>query len=414
MGDRTLKRFDLHLQILTGIVLGGAVGFFLTEWAGYVSWIGELFLRALRMLIVPLVLTSIASGVISIARTGELGRLGLKTLAYYATTSVLAAGLGLTLVNLVAPGRGASLGFTATVEGLDKARASFGSTLTESIPPNIFAALAENEMLPVLFVAFIFGYTVTRLEHEHREFLTGFVSAGFALMMKLTLFVIRLAPVGVFAIIAGVVARQAGDLEALTGVIGRLGLFAFTVFLGLALHAAGTLALLLRASRIPPLRHARTMMTPLLTAFSTASSSATLPLTLEKVEKDAGVSNKVTSFVLPLGATINMDGTALYECVAAIFIAQAYGVELSLVQQIIIVATALLVSVGAAGIPMAGLVMMSVVLTAVGLPLEGIGLVLAVEWILGMTRTVVNVWSDSCGAVIIARSEGEQLAYDEL
>lgn len=306
MGDRTLKRFDLHLQILTGIVLGGAVGFFLTEWAGYVSWIGELFLRALRMLIVPLVLTSIASGVISIARTGELGRLGLKTLAYYATTSVLAAGLGLTLVNLVAPGRGASLGFTATVEGLDKARASFGSTLTESIPPNIFAALAENEMLPVLFVAFIFGYTVTRLEHEHREFLTGFVSAGFALMMKLTLFVIRLAPVGVFAIIAGVVARQAGDLEALTGVIGRLGLFAFTVFLGLALHAAGTLALLLRASRIPPLRHARTMMTPLLTAFSTASSSATLPLTLEKVEKDAGVSNKVTSFVLPLGATINI------------------------------------------------------------------------------------------------------------
>ena len=180
-------------------------------------------------------------------------------------------------------------------------------------------------------------------------------------------------------------------------------------FIALAIHAFITLPLILRfVAKVKPFKHMKNMITPLLTAFSTASSSATLPLTMEAVEHKSGVSNPVTSFTLPLGATVNMDGTALYECVAAIFIAQVYGIELSLMQQLLIVVTALLASIGAAGIPMAGLVMITVVLTAVGLPLEGIGLILAVDRVLDMTRTAVNVWSDSCGAVTIARSEKEE------
>jgi Na+/H+-dicarboxylate symporter len=182
----------------------------------------------------------------------------------------------------------------------------------------------------------------------------------------------------------------------------------FTVISGLAIHALVTLpALLFFVAGINPIAHAQALSAALMTAFSTSSSSATLPLTMDAVENNSGVSNKVTSFVLPLGATINMDGTALYECVAAMFIAQVYGIELSFGQQAIVVLTALLASIGAAGIPMAGLVMMTIILRAVGLPLEGVGLILAVDRILDMMRTTVNVWSDSCGSVIIARTEGE-------
>ncbi|MBE0642300.1 MAG: dicarboxylate/amino acid:cation symporter, partial [Bacteroidales bacterium] len=196
----------------------------------------------------------------------------------------------------------------------------------------------------------------------------------------------------------------------LLSLVQSMGKYMGVVLLGLAVHASFSLPILLRlVGKADPRKHLKAMSTPLLTAFSTASSGATLPLTMEAVEHRSGVSNKISSFTLPLGATVNMDGTALYECVVAIFIAQAYGIDLSLGQQAIVVITALLASIGAAGIPMAGLVMISVVLTAVGLPLEGIGLILAVDQLLDMFRTTVNVWSDSCGAVIVARSEGEEL-----
>jgi Na+/H+-dicarboxylate symporter len=212
------------------------------------------------------------------------------------------------------------------------------------------------------------------------------------------------------AIIAVVVADNMAEEGALAGVFLRLGKYMLTVIIALSIHAFITLPLAIRfIGKINPIKHFKAVVTPLITAFSTSSSSATLPLTLHAMENRAGASNKISSFVLPLGATINMDGTALYECVAAIFIAQAYGIDLSFLQQIIIVLTALLASIGAAGIPMAGLVMISVVLTAVGLPLEGVGLIIAVDRILDMFRTSINVWSDTTGASIIAASEGEIL-----
>ena len=222
-------------------------------------------------------------------------------------------------------------------------------------------------------------------------------------MMKLTGLIIRFTPIGVFALIAKTIAQTGFD------VILPLATYMITVMSGLAIHAFITLPVLsFLVGGINPLAHARAMAPALLTAFSTSSSSATLPLTMNCIKDNAGVSNQTASFVLPLGATINMDGTALYECVAAMFIAQVYGIDLSFGQQMIVVITALLASIGAAGIPMAGLVMITVVLGAVGLPLEGIGLILAVDRILDMMRTCVNVWSDSCGTAIIAKSEGEK------
>ncbi len=405
-----MTKIKLHWQILIGLFLGVLCGLFLGGNVKYVTWMGDIFLRALKMVIVPLVFTSIVSGVSNIGSGENLGRLGFKTFLYYLTTSLFAILTGLFLVNLFQPGVGADLGFSKQVEGLSVAKESFGKTLIDIIPSNIFQAFTESQMLQIIFFAIIFGFFITKVENKYQSQLTDFFNSTFEVMMKVTLFVIKFTPLGVFGIVTGVVAEQAGDTTALLDIVGRLGLYMISVLLGLFIHAFITLPLILKIfGRVNPLKHFQSMSTPLLTAFTTSSSNATLPLTMEAVENNSGVSNKITSFMLPLGATVNMDGTALYECVAAMFIAQAYGIQLGFVQQIIVVVTALLASIGAAGIPMAGLVMITIVLSAVGLPLEGVGLILAVDRILDMCRTTVNVWSDSCGAVVVAKSEGEEL-----
>ncbi|MBU2446342.1 MAG: dicarboxylate/amino acid:cation symporter [Bacteroidetes bacterium] len=405
-----MKKFELHWQILVALVLSILYGIFLTDYISYVSWMGDIFLRLLKMVIVPLIFTSIVSGVTGVGSAENLGRLGFKTFFYYITTSTFAILTGLILVNLIQPGVGADLGFKKSVEGIDAASRSFMDILIELIPTNIFNSMANGEMLQIIFFALLFGFFITRLNNSYKENLSNFFNAAFEVMMKITSLVIKITPFGIFGIVAGVVAEQAGDINSLIDIVMRLGLYMLAVFLGLFIHATISLPLILKfIARVNPLAHFKAMTTPLLTAFSTSSSSATLPLTMDAVENNDGVSNKITSFVLPLGATVNMDGTALYECVAAMFIAQAYGVELGFLQQAIVVVTALLASIGAAGIPMAGLVMITIILTAVGLPLEGVGLILAVDRILDMCRTTVNVWSDSCGAVTIAKTEGETL-----
>ena len=410
-----MKKIELHWQILIAIILAIVFGLFFADYVLYVSWMGELFMKSLKMIVAPLILTSIASGVANIGSGGNLGKLGFKTISYYLLTSMLAITTGLFMVNLIQPGTGADLGLVQEVEGLSVATESFGDTLINIIPENIFEAFANNQMLSIIFFALLVGFFITSLKEKNKTFLLNTVNSGFELMMKITTFIIMFTPYGVFGIIAVTVAEQSEDTAALIGISKRLGLYMITVLLALIIHALIVLPLILKfLAKVKPQLHLKSMSIPLLTAFSTSSSSATLPLTMEAIENKAGVSNKITSFVLPLGATINMDGTALYECIAAMFIAQAYGIELSFIEQIFVVATSLLASIGAAGIPMAGLVMISVVLTAVGLPLEGIGLILAVDRILDMFRTAVNVWSDSCGSVLIAKSEGETLNYSKV
>lgn len=401
-----MKRFPLHWQILVALVLGIVFGLLFPLWVPYISWMGDIFLRALKMVIVPLIMSSIISGVANIGSAENLGRLGLKTIFYYVMTSTLAICTGLLLVNLIQPGVGADLGFSKEVEGLDITTDTFGQTLIKIIPENIIQAMVQGKMLSIIFFSVLFGFFIIKTGKKSRNLLTDVFNSVFEVMMKITMFVIRFTPFGVFGIVALQVS-EAGDIMELAR---SMGIYMLCVILALFIHAGITLPLLVRfIGRVNPLKHFRAVTTPLLTAFSTSSSSATLPLTMEAVEHNDGVSNKITSFTLPLGATINMDGTALYECVAAMFIAQAYGIEMGVIQQVIIVITALLASIGAAGIPMAGLVMITVILTAVGLPLEGVGLILAVDRILDMFRTATNVWSDTCGAVIIARSEKEQL-----
>jgi len=402
-----MLKIKLHWQIIIALLVAVIYGIFFSDYVNYVIWMGDLFLRALRMIIVPLILTSIVSGVANIGDAQNLGRLGLKTFAYYISTSFFAILTGLILVNIIQPGVGADLGLKSEVPELTATSGDLGDIIMRMVPTNIFDSLASSDMLSIIFFSILFGYFITRIGEKYKQMLTNIFNGGFEVMMKITHFIIKFTPLGILGIVAGVVAEQTDNLVSL---INSLGLYMSAVLLGLIFHAFITLPLIIKlVAKVNPLLHAKAMSAPLLTAFSTSSSSATLPLTLDAVENNSGVSNKITSFVLPLGATVNMDGTALYECVAAIFIAQAYGIELGFLMQMVVVITALLASIGAAGIPMAGLVMISVILSAVGLPLEGVGLILAVDRLLDMCRTTVNVWSDSCGAVTIAKTEGESL-----
>lgn len=404
-----MKKLELHWQILIALILAVLFGIYLKNYVGYIAWMGEVFLRALKMIIIPLIFSSIVSGITNIGSAESIGRLGLKTIIYYISTSIFAILTGLVLVNILKPGVGADLNLSQTVD-LDVNSDTLGQTLIKIIPDNIFLAMSSNgQMLSVIFFAMLFGFFITRIRSDYQGILTGFFNGVVEVMMKLTMFIIKFTPFGIFGLVAEKVSQQT-DLVAL---MQSMGLYMCVVLFGLIIHSAVTLPLLVKVlGRTSPLQHFNAMRTPLITAFSTSSSSATLPLTIYAVENNSGVSKRISSFVLPLGATINMDGTALYECVAAMFIAQAYGIELSVVSQIIVVITALLASIGAAGIPMAGLVMITIVLTAVGLPLEGVGLILAVDRILDMFRTIVNVWSDTCGAVIIAKTEKEKLKID--
>jgi Na+/H+-dicarboxylate symporter len=402
-----LSKVKLHWQILIALVLAVACGYFAPDFVPYVSWMGVIFLRGLNMVVVPLILSSIISGVASIGSGSNLGRLGMKTMSFYVITSLIAILIGLFFVNLFQPGVGANLGNAETLNNLPTASTSVSDILIRTIPDNIFNAMAQGQILPVIFFAILFGFFITQIQTEKQEILVRLFDSVFEVMMKITMFIIRFTPLGVFAIVSKEVAKNAGSLG---NIAGSLGIYMLTVFVALIVHAGIILPLAVKViGKADPYKHFRNMATPLLTAFSTSSSNAALPLSMEATEHKNGVSAKITSFTLPLGATVNMNGTALYECVAVIFIAQAYGIHLSMGQQAIVVLTALLAAIGSAGIPMAGLVMMTIVLTAVNLPLEGVGLILAVDRILDMSRTTVNVWGDTCAAVIVAKSEGEKL-----
>lgn len=405
-----LRKIPLTAWIFIGILLGLLAGIFFGESIlPFATVIGDLFLRLLKMIIVPLIFTSITSGVLGIGDSKNLGRLGIKTLLYYLTSSLLAILTGLLLVNLLQPGINADITLSANPDAESLAVGSLRDLLYRIIPTNPFSAMVDSEILPVIFFCIILGIFISRLNISHKTLLTDFFQAGFEVMMNITHFIILFAPLGVFGLVAKITATT--GLE----IFKSLGFYFITVLVGLFWHYFINLPLLIiLLAKENPLTHLNNMSVALLTAFTTSSSSATLPLTMECAEKKAGISNKISSFVLPLGATVNMDGTALYECVAAMFIAQVYGIELSITAQFTVIVTALLASIGAAGIPMAGLVMMSIVLKAVGLPLEGIGMILAVDRILDMVRTSTNVWSDSCGALIIAKSEKELTIPDKI
>lgn len=382
------------LGILAGYLLGEGILFMALP-------LKDIFLRLLRMAIMPLIVTSIISAVVKV---GRLGRISLITFSYYVVSSLMAVFTGQILVNLFKPGETINLSVSQVPGELPVVSQGVGELFLNMIPENPFASLAQGDVLPIIFFSILFAMFVLKIEEKKRMLLSDFFDAGFDVMLKMTMFVVRSAPLGVFGIAAGIVATTG------FAAFGALSHYFLVVLLGLLIHAVINLPILLfLVARINPWLHYKGMGRALLFGFSTCSTMVTLPLTMKAVTGHSKVSQKIAGFTLPIGATVNMDGTALYECVAVIFIAQIYGVELSFGAQMIVAVTALLASIGAASVPMSGMVMMSIVLKAVGLPLEGVGLILAVDRILDMFRTTVNILSDSCGAVLVARMTGEQL-----
>ncbi len=426
-------KLKLHWQILIAIGAAFIVGYILRvmnengvaaadDTIAFMSFLGKMFMNGLKMIIVPLILASIICGMASMGTGEGIGRLGFKTISYYLLSSFLAIMVGLIFVNSIAPGQtpdGEAAGYLLNLspaedveKELQKVEGKGGGDIAKiflrMVPPNIVAAAAQGQMLGLICFGLLFGFFMLRIESEYRDVMVKFWQGVFDTMMGMTMFIMKFAPLGVFGLITVTVAEA--------GFAGGANILKFflTVLGALAFHAFVTMPLLLYfVARVNPINQYKAMAPALLTAFSTASSSGTLPITMRCMETSAGVSNRTTSFVLPMGATINMDGTALYECVAAMFIAQAYGLELGLVTQFTIVLFALLTSVGVAGIPSASLVAIVVILGAIGLPAEGIGLLLITDRILDMLRTAVNVFSDSCCTTIVASSEGEKELFKE-
>lgn len=408
---------QLHWQIAIVLLFAVAAGALLGDSAAFirvVDFLGQLFLNGLRMLIVPLIITSMMQAMLNLPAATSVGRLGGRLVGWIALSTLLAVLLGLLLVNTFQPGvvdgepAGAALGLDAKTDTVmervqDAGAGDMAGIFLRMLPPNIVEAAAEAQMLGVIVFSLLFGYFASRLDASLRDTQTRFWQGAYETMLRITGLIMRFAPLGVFALVSETVAKTGWQA------FGPLLLFFLCVASALLLHLLVVLPVLLKLlAGVSGWQHLRGMMPALLTAFSTSSSAATLPVSIDCVQRRAGVSPSTAGFVLPLGATINMNGTALYECAAALFIAQAYGLDLSLSMQFLVVVLALLTSVGVAGVPSASLVAIAVILGAVGLPLEGVGLILAVDRILDMMRTAVNVYGDTCGAVIIARGEGEQ------
>ena len=390
---------SLTTKIAIGMLLGIISGWQFPEFSILISPIGEMFMRLLKMLIVPLVLFSMTTGAISALKSGksQAKKLALKTFGYYLLTTFFAVILGLFLVISMQPGQGLNLeGVNLVAPDVVKNGATVKELLYSFIPTNPMESLAQGKILPIIIFSLLLGFSIG-LTGKKGEPAASFFESMFEAVLKMTMWVIYLTPYGIFALIGNTIATR--GLESLNFVMSYM----IVVFLGLLIHSTITLPVIFLKTKRKIKDYLKTMGPALLNALSTGSSSATLPLTMNCVKK-AKVSKNTRKFVLPLGATINMDGTALYEAVAVVFIAQAYNMNLELSQIIIIALTATLASIGAAGIPQAGLVTMSLVLTAVGLPLEGVGLIIGVDWFLDRFRTAVNVWGDSIGAAVVDSS----------
>ena len=413
----------IYTKIFIGLVAGAVVGLILTftglgDWGGYLQPFGDAFINLIKMVVIPLVMASLTLGVASLGDVRALGRIGLKTMAFYAVAISLAVTFGLFVANIFQPGAGldeekrdqivaevsADESYAkniADAQAESKRERNVGDILLNLIPTNPIKAMADGNMLPIIVFSIMFGLALTLIAEEPRNKVLGILEGINEAMIVLVNIIMALAPYGVFAIIAAVTAQLGFDflLSLLRYALVTIGAMAvyLTVFYGAGVRLLGGLN---------PIRFFKEMRPVMLLAFSTCSSNATLPENMNVTRERLGVPKEVVSFSLPLGATINMDGTAIYQGVSAMFIAQVFGMPLSLEQQLMVVLTASLASIGAAGVPGIGMVTLAMVLSSVNLPPMGIALVLGVERVLDMCRTTLNVVGDATGAVIVGNSEG--------
>ncbi len=396
---KALLKRPLWQQILIGMVIGVVIGLVFKEQAAHLKPLGDLFIRLIKMLVVPLVLFTLISGVASLGDPATLGRIGAKAFALYIITAAIAITIGIAVAELFAPGVGLSLDLGNVADVKAPEARGFAESILEMIPTNPFAAMVEANMLQIIVFAMLFGVAASLSKEKSKPFVE-FCDSASEICFTLTLQIMKIAPLGVMGIIAWVVGTQ--DPEVLLSLSKLVLVFFCGVLLHVVFVFGGSIYLLLRLS---PAKFFSNTKEALIMAFSTSSSSATLPVTMKVVQNKLGVSETTSSFALPLGATVNMNGSALFQGVCAVFIAQAIGVQLTFDQYATITFTSILAAIGTAGIPGAGLLMLTLVLTSVGLPAEGIALILGVERIMDMVRTTVNVAGDAFVALVIDMSE---------
>jgi DAACS family dicarboxylate/amino acid:cation (Na+ or H+) symporter len=403
------------VAMIAGVVLGVAINLTVADVAFVDNWlvgglfhvIGAIFVAILKMLVVPLVLVSLVCGVTALGDVRALGRIGIKTLGLYLATTAIAIVIALTLASLVSPGEGYQFGDeVANYKGGQPPPLT--DVLINMIPQNPVKALAEGQMLQIIVFAILFGFSIT-LAGEKGRHVENFFNDLNEVVMKMVFLVIRMAPIGVFALVAKTFAEQGIDI------ILPLGGYFLPVAFALVLHLAFTYTTMLPLAGLSPLMFLKKIRPAMMFAFSTSSSAATIPVTLNTVEVRLGVKNSVASFTIPLGATINMDGTAIMQGVATVFIANVYGVNLSPADFLTVILTATLASIGTAAVPSAGLIMLAMVLGQVGLPVEGIALIIGIDRLLDMLRTAVNVTGDAAVTTFVAKSEGafERATFDD-
>ena len=403
-GKCVKKKMNLTTKIFLGLIAGIIVGLFMGGNAGiidqFIAPIGKLFLNLIRMVIVPLVFSSLIVGAASVGDIKSLGRIGGKTLGYYLITTAFAVSIGLLLSTVLTPGAGLSIPTEAAAATTEAPKLI--ETLLNLIPSNPLKALVDGTMLQIIIFALFLGVGFTAIPGDKGKVFIGFFDGLAEIMYKITEFIMELAPYGVFGLIAPVVAKNG------PAVLLPLIKVVIAVYLGCIIHSILVYSTAISVlGKYNPLKFFKAVVPAAITAFSTSSSAGTLPVSIKVAKENLGISDKIASFVLPLGATINMDGTALYQGVCALFVAQVYGIELTLAQMASIVITATLASIGTAGVPGAGLIMLSLVLTSAGLPLEGVALIAGIDRVLDMARTTVNVVGDISAALIVAASEDE-------
>ena len=435
-GTLAMFKMQLHWQIIIGLLLGLVFGIISTfaGWGQFTTdWIapfGTIFIRLLKFIAVPLVLTSLITGVASLSDLKKLSRIGGKTISIYVVTTVIAVTIGLVTVNLLQPGNKVPYEMQEKLQKTYETDASYRTDTAQEVkergplqlfvdmvPSNFFEAASNNRnMLQVVFISMLIGIGLVQIPKKRSKPVLDIFEGLNDVIIKLVDIIMLIAPLGVFSLIAQTINKVAGDdPQQVAELLGALGFYMLAVIIGLIIHMSITYTALLKLYVKMPLKTFFTGIGPAqLLAFSTSSSGATLPVTMERCEDELGVSEEVSSFVLPLGATINMDGTALYQAVAAVFISQAIGLDLSLLDQLTIVVTTVLASIGTAAVPGAGIIMLVIILEAIGVPSSGIALILGVDRILDMLRTVINVSGDATIAITIASSEGQLKAPKEI
>lgn len=411
-------KLALHWQMGIALILGATLGIIFCDsysaWGNVINGIGDIFLHAINMIVIPLVFLSTVLGISTMTDSKSMGRIAVKTFLYFIVTAVLAAAVGVIVADVLRPGYGTHKAEVDAGGILETAQATESSTLMDIIvdivPSNIFEAFSSGNILPIIFFSLLLGYFITKIRGNRQATINNVFESFSDAIMALTNFIIRLAPLGIFAIVMVLVGKQASDLGALKECFRNIAFFVIVVWISLIVMGGIVLPIMVGLmAKVSPIKHLKQIYSALMVAFSTSSSYSALPLIISDAKEKMGVSNNIASFTVPLGITFNKIGTIVYECVAVIFVAQAVGMDLTAAQQVSLIGASIVTVLGAPSVPMAGVITLAVLLAAMGLPTDYIGMFMAIDILCDMPKTLLNAYSVSCSAIIVARSEGEIL-----